>query len=92
MNPIIIWRIVATVGTMFGIGGIVYGADQHRKRKIEQTGNHVRLKQVEAEFTSMEQQWALTQALLGYKNEQVRILANEVDTLRKKVKCLMDWA
>lgn len=82
MNPLVIWRIVAAVGALLGIGGTAYGVDQHQKRKREQAANRARLQQIEAELASKEQQLASLQALLGDKNEQVRILAAEVARLR----------
>jgi chromosome segregation ATPase len=82
MNPLVIWRIVAAVGCLLGIGGTAYGVDQHQKRKKEQGANRARLQQIEAELASKEQQLASLQALLGDKNEQVRILAAEIARLR----------
>ncbi len=82
MNPLAIWRIVAAVGALLGIGGTAYGVDQHQKRKKEQAANRARLRRIEAELASKEQQLATLQALLGDKNEQVRILAAEVARLR----------
>lgn len=82
MNPIVVWRVVAMVGALLGLGGTAYGFDQHQKRKKEQTANRARLQQIEAELASKEQQLALLRALLGEKNEQVRILAAEVVRLR----------
>lgn len=82
MNPIIVWRIVAAVGALLGIGGTAYGIDQHQKRKEEQAANRARLRQIERELAAKEEQLASLQALLGDKNEQVRILAVEVARLR----------
>lgn len=82
MNPIIVWRIVAAVGALLGIGGTAYGIEQHQKRKEEQAANRARLRQIEAELAAKEEQLASLQALLGDKNEQVRILAVEVARLR----------
>jgi len=82
MNPLVIWRIVAAVGALLGIGGTAYGVDQHQKRKKEQAANRARLQQIEAELALKEQQLASLHALLGDKNEQVRVLAAEVARLR----------
>lgn len=82
MNPLVIWRIVAAVGALLGIGGTAYGVDQHRKRKKEQAANRTRLQQIEAELASKEQQFSSLQARLGDKNAQVRTLAAEVARLR----------
>ena len=81
MDPIVIWRIVAAVGCLLGIGGVAYGVDQHQKRENEQAANRARLRQIEAELASKEQQFASLQVLLGEKNEQVRILAAEIARL-----------
>lgn len=82
MNPLVIWRIVAAVGALLGIGGFAYGVDQHQKRMKEQAVNRARLQQIEAELASKEQQLASLQALLRDKNKQVRILAAKVARLR----------
>ena len=82
MNGKVIAGIIAAIGALFGIGGVVYGADQHDKRKKEQEENRARLKQIEAELATKEQQLESLQALLGDKNEQVRVLAAEVARLR----------
>lgn len=82
MNPLVILRIVAAIGTLLGIGGTAYGVDQHQKRKKEQAENRVRLQQIEAELASKEQQLATLRASLGEKNEQVRMLAAEIARLR----------
>lgn len=78
MNPLFIWPMVAAIGTLVGIGGTIYGVDQHLKRKKEQSANRACLQQIEAELASKEQQLASLEALLGDKSEQVRILAAEV--------------
>lgn len=80
--PLVIWPIVAAVGTLLGIGGTAYGVDQHQKRKKEQSAHRARLQQIEAELASKEQQLASVRASLGDKNAQVRILAAEVARLR----------
>lgn len=82
MNPLVIWRIVAAIGALLGIGGAAYGVDQHQKRKQEQAANGARLREIEAELGRKEQQLASLQALLGEKNNQVRSLAAEVARLR----------
>ncbi len=82
MNPLMIWRIVAAVGALLGIGGMAYGADQHQKRKKEQAENRVRLQQIDDELASKEQQLDTLRASLGDKNEQVRILVAEITRLR----------
>jgi outer membrane murein-binding lipoprotein Lpp len=82
MNPIVLWRIVAGVSALVGISGTAYGFDQHMKRKAEQAASRVRLQRLEAEHARKEQQLAALRTLLGNKNEQVRILAAEVDRLR----------
>lgn len=81
MNPLVILRFVAAVGCLVGIGGAAYGVDQHQKREREQAAYRARLRQIEAELASKEQQLASLQMLLGDKNEQVRILAAEIARL-----------
>lgn len=82
MNARIISIIIAAIGTLLGVGGSAYGVDQHQNRKKEQAANRARLQQIEAELASKEQQLTSLQALLGDKNEQVRILVGEVTKLR----------
>lgn len=88
MNPIVIWRIVAGVGALLGISGTAYGLDQHKKRKSEQVASRARLQQLEVELAKKEQQLTALRTLLGNKNEQVRILAAEVDHLRSAVSAM----
>ena len=82
MNPVVIWRIVAAVAALLGIGGAAYGVDQHQKRKTEQAATRALLQQIEAELATKEQQLASLRAMVGDKNEQLRILAAEVARLR----------
>jgi len=83
MNPNVIRRIATVVVGLVGIGGSAYGADQHRKRKQEQAANRARLQEIEDDLASKEEQLSSLQALLGNKNEQVQILASEIDCLRQ---------
>lgn len=84
MNPLVIWRIVAGVGTLLGIGGTTYGIDQHQKRKREQAANSNYLRQIEVELASKEQLLASLQSSLGEKNQQVHILTAEIVRLRNE--------
>lgn len=85
MAPIVLWPIVAAIGALFGIGGTAYGVDQHQKRKKESAAFRSRLRELEAELASKEQQLASLRALLGDKNEQVRVLAAEIARLHNAV-------
>jgi uncharacterized protein HemX len=82
MNPILIWRILAAIGSLLGIGGVVYGVDQQQKRKKDHAANRARLGQMEAELAAKERQLAQMESHLGQKNEQVRRLAAEITQLR----------
>jgi chromosome segregation ATPase len=70
------------VGALLGISGTAYGLDQHKKRKSEQAASRARLQHLEADLAKKEQQLTVLRNRLGSKNEQVRILAAEVDRLR----------
>lgn len=85
MNGKVIAGIIAAIGALLGIGGGMYGADQHAKRKKEQAENRARLSQIEAELASKEQDLESLRGLLGNKNHQVRTLATEVMRLRAAV-------
>lgn len=91
MAPIVLWPIVAAIGTLFGVGGTAYGVDQHQKRKKESAAFRARLRELEAELTSKEQQLDMLCAMLGDKNEQVCVLAAEVDRLRNGAKDMRSW-
>ena len=84
MNPIVLWRILALIGGLLGIGGMAYGINEHQKRKDEQAANRALLLQVEGALAAKEQELASLRARVGNKNEQVRILAAEVERLRSE--------
>lgn len=78
------WRIIAAIGALFGIGGVAYGVDQHKKRKNEQVANRARLRKIESELALKERQLAALHVQLGNKDVQVRVLlAAEVGRLRE---------
>jgi len=68
---------------MVAIGGVMVAVDQHSKRKAEQEHNRQALEQLTATFLQREAQYRELQALLGPKNEQVRLLAQEVEYLQQ---------
>ena len=67
------------------IGGAVYGADQHGKRRREQDSFRVSLEALEEQLASKEAELEHLHARLGEKNAQVRVLAQEVSDLRAVV-------
>jgi hypothetical protein len=81
MNPLILVPIAA-VGALLGVAGIVYGMDQHQKRKEEQAVYRNSLDQLLDDFFEREEQLASLHILLNNKNEQVRSLSTEVVRLR----------
>ena len=82
MNPILVWRIVAAGGSLLAAAGVAYGVDQHEKREQEEAANRTRLQQLAEALAAKEEEFALLRSLLGDKNEQVRLLAAEVEILR----------
>lgn len=78
MNPIVLWRSIAGVATLFGIGGGAYGYDQHRKRKAEQERFRREVANLEQRLATQEHDYAVLFARLGEKNNQVRVLADEL--------------
>lgn len=85
MNPILIGRLVAVVGGLLGVAGAAYGVDQHVKRRHEQEAHRARLQQIDDDLRSKEEQLASLRPLLGDKNDQVRILAAEIQMLRDEL-------
>lgn len=85
MNPNLIWKIVAGIGALLGIGGGAYGYDQHKKRKAEQSRFRAELRRLESRLSEKEAELSTLSARLGKKNDQVRTLAAEVERLRSEV-------
>lgn len=85
MNPNLIWKIIAGIGALLGIGGGAYGYDQHKKRQAEQSGFRAELRRLETRLSTKEAELAALSARLGEKNNQVRTLAAEVQQLRAEV-------
>ncbi|WP_281313230.1 hypothetical protein [Polyangium sp. y55x31] len=71
------------LGCFMAIGGVAIAADQHTKRKEGEQRFRQELAQMKAELADLETKLANLQAVLGPKNEQVRILAQEVERLRR---------
>jgi chromosome segregation ATPase len=92
MAPIVLWPIVTAIGTLFGIGGTVYGVDQHQKRQKESAAFRAHLRKIEVELADKEQQLASLRALLRKKNEQVKELADIVKDLEAEVDQLRNAA
>jgi hypothetical protein len=66
----------------FGIFGVLFGADQHDKRRREQQNFRAQLVQLQIELFLREQELAKLSELLGEKNSQVVQLAARVECLR----------
>lgn len=92
MNPTTIWRILAAIGALLGIGGTAYGVDQHKKRRREQAASRARLERLETELVAKESELASLRTLLGEKNEQVLALAAVVEQLRDEIRMVRLWA
>lgn len=72
--------IIAAV--LFGVGGFVTAADERDKRIKEEQQFRATLERLEAELAAKEQRLADLRTRLDEKNDQVRILAAEVEMLR----------
>lgn len=88
MNPAIVWRLAAAVGGLLGVAGTAFGVDQHAKRKQEQSSNRARLREIEEGLSAKEDELASLRSTLGEKNDQVRILAAEIEMLREQASAL----
>lgn len=90
MNPIVIYRSLAAAGGLLGVAGVAFGVDQHVKRKREQRANRARLQEIEEELASKEAELTILASTLGEKNDQVRILAVEIEMLRDQASVVGD--
>lgn len=88
VNPIVIYRILAASCGLLGAAGVAFGVDQHVKRRQEQEANHAHLQGLEEEFASKEAELASLISKLGAKNDQVRILAAEIEMRREQASAL----
>jgi chromosome segregation ATPase len=88
MNGRVIAYIIGAIGTLFGIGGAAYGADQHTKRKAEEQAFRARLQQLQTQLAGKEDEFAQFFARFGEKNDQVRSLAVEVTNLRATIEAM----
>lgn len=85
MDKDLIWKIIALICALLGIGGGAYGYDQHKKRQAEQLRFRTELQRLETWLSSKEAELDALSARLGEKNNQVRTLATEVQQLRAEV-------
>lgn len=92
MNPVLIWRVVAVVGTLFGIGGGAYGLDQHLKRRKERAAFRALLERLKAQLAKRKRDLASLVRRFGKKNRQVRTLAAQVQRLRNRVTAMRAYA
>lgn len=80
------WAAVAIlIATAFGVGGLAYGADQQQKREQEAARFRHELGLWRAALAQKEAEFANLAGRLGPRNEQVRLLAAEVERLRAEV-------
>ncbi|MDN0082060.1 hypothetical protein QU487_04735 [Crenobacter sp. SG2305] len=77
--------LIPIICAIFGIGGIAYGMDQHNERNREQRNFRYHLKQLEKELSEKEEELTALRVRLGEKNDQVRILAAEIERLRQEI-------
>jgi hypothetical protein len=71
------WKwIVSGILALLGVGGTAYGVDQHLKRKHEQAAHRAELGRMEARLREVEVRF-------GRQSEQFRLLALEVERLRR---------
>ena len=75
-------------GPLAVVAGVGYGADQHTKRKQEQEASRARLREIEERLASNEAELESLRSILGVKNDQVRILAAEIEMLRQEAAAL----
>lgn len=81
----VIWKILAGIGILVGVGGATFGADQQQKRKKEQAGHRDQLEKLKSQLATKEEELAKLRSRLGEKNEQVHRLAEEVERRRAEV-------
>ena len=88
MKPVHIrWLTRAAVG-LLGVSGAAYGSDQHIKRRKEQVANRERLQEIEKGLSAKEGELQALRSALGDKNDQVQLLAAEIEMLREQAAAL----
>jgi chromosome segregation ATPase len=70
----------------FVIAAFLYAVHQHQERVHEQARFRQCLNQLWAQLASKEDELASLRERLGEKNEQVHLLADEIDCLRAKTR------
>ncbi len=88
MKPVLIRRLTMAAFVLFGASGSVYGYDQHVKRRKEQVANRERLQEIERLLSVKEDELEALRCALGDKNDQVQLLAAEVEMLREQADAL----
>lgn len=83
---------LAILGVLLGIGGIALAVDQQTKRQREQEMFRQKMQALRAELDQKEARLTALEGLLGPKNEQVRILAQEVLRLRALLVANNGWS
>jgi capsule polysaccharide export protein KpsE/RkpR len=88
MKPVHIrWLTRAALG-LLGASGAAYGCDQHVKRRKEQETFRQRLREIERLLSVKEDELEALRCALGDKNDQVQLLAAEVEMLREQADAL----
>jgi len=83
MNPIIIYRVIAGIGTLVGVAGGVYGYDQHNKRNEESEIFDEEINDLTQKSIRLKKESDEKDEMLRRSNKKVRDLAKEVEKLKK---------
>ena len=83
MNPIIIYRVIAGVGTLIGAAGAAYGYDQHNKREKEAEIFDAEIDDLTQKNNRFEIEMTEKDEMLLKSRRQVRTLAHELEKLKK---------
>ena len=80
------WLIpIAAVSVLIAIGGVAYACDQETKREEEQERARKKIAKLNKRICELEQKRDHLLPVLGKRNDQVRILADEISRLREKL-------
>lgn len=88
MNPILVYKIVAAAGTLSGIGGTLYGLDQHKKRYEEKERFNKDRKELGNKVESLLEEISDLNSEFKKKNQQIKDLASRISELKMENKAL----
>lgn len=80
------WKLFVVIGAaLVAVAATIFSVDQYEKRQMEQIRFRNALESLESRLASKETELHELVSRLGEKNEQVRVLSQELHRLREEV-------